>query len=109
MSVIRWFFIAVVFIALLFISLQNAGPVTLRVFTFYTWEAPLVFVLLIAFASGVALGLLAAAIKVARLKRQMNRMRREHRTQMIAPAAHGATPGTSPASGPGFEPPHRGA
>ncbi len=108
MSLVRWIFIAVVFVALLFISLQNADPVTLRVFTFYRWEAPLVFVVLIAFASGVALGLLAAAIKVARLKRQMSRMRREHRTQLIAPAAHGATPGTAPASGPGFEPLQRG-
>ena len=105
MSLVRWIFISIVFIALLFISLQNADPVTLRVFTFYTWQAPLVFVVLIAFAAGVALGLLAAAIKVARLKGQVSRMRREHRTAVVAPSTHAPAPGTGPASGPGFEPP----
>src|SRR5512140_2182280 len=74
MSVLRWIVMSIIFIALLFISLQNAEPVTLRAFSFYTWQAPLVFVVLIAFAAGVALGLLAAAVKVARLKRQVSRM-----------------------------------
>jgi putative membrane protein len=108
MSVLRWIFVAVVFIALLFISLQNADPVTLRLFTFHTWQAPLVFVVLLAFASGVALGLLAGAIKVVRLKRQLNRLRREHRAQPLAPTTHAPAPGTGPASGPGFEPPSTG-
>ena len=109
MTVVRWIVASVIFIALLFISLQNADPVTLRFFTLYTWQAPLVFVVLIAFASGVALGLLASAIKVVRLKRQLSRLRREHhRVQASLPAARGAAPGTTPASGPGFEPPTTG-
>jgi uncharacterized integral membrane protein len=108
MSVVRWIFVAIVFIALLFISLQNADPVTLRLFTLYEWQAPLVFVVLIAFASGVALGLLAGAIKVVRLKRQVARMRREKRASPIAPATHAPAPGTGPATGPGFEPPSTG-
>ena len=78
MSFLRWVVIAVVFIALLFISLQNADPVTLRVFTLWSWDAPLVFVILIAFATGVALGLLASAIKVVRLKRQLAKTRRDN-------------------------------
>ena len=58
---------------------------------------------LIAFATGVALGLLASVIKVVRLKRQLARLRREHhRVQASLPAARGAAPGTAPASGPGF-------
>jgi len=108
MSVVRWIFVTVVFIALLFISLQNADPVTLRLFSLYEWQAPLVFVVLIAFASGVALGLLAGAIKVVRLKRQVARMRREHRAPPVAPATHAPAPGTGPATGPGFEPPSTG-
>jgi uncharacterized integral membrane protein len=108
MSVLRWIVMSVIFVALLFISLQNAEPVTLRVFSFYTWRAPLVFVVLVAFAAGVALGMLAAAIKVARLKRQMSRMRREHHRQVTAPMTHAPLPGTGPASGPGFEPPSTG-
>ncbi len=108
MTVLRWLVIAVVFIALLFVSLQNADPVTLRLFTLYTWQAPLAFVVLIAFASGVAIGLLAGAVKVVRLKRQLARLRREHRTPPAAPATHAPAPGTAPASGPGFEPPSPG-
>ena len=105
MTVVRWIVASVIFIALLFISLQNADPVTLRFFTLYTWQAPLVFVVLIAFASGVALGLLASAIKVVRLKRQVNRLRREQRVKAASPPTHLPAPGTGPASGPGFEPP----
>ena len=109
MSVLRFVFIAIVFIALLFISLQNADPVTLRVFSIYEWQAPLVFVILLAFATGVALGLLASAIKVVRLKRQLARLRREHHRLQAAPSiARGSAPGTTPASGPGFEPPTTG-
>ena len=109
MSVLRWIVISAIFLVLLFISLQNADPVTVRVFSLYSWQAPLVFVVLIAFAAGVALGLLAGAVKVARLRRQVGRMRREHRAQAGA-AAHPQlkAPGTAPASGPGFEPPSTG-
>jgi uncharacterized integral membrane protein len=105
MSVVRWIVAAVIFIALLFISLQNADPVTLRFFTLYTWQAPLVFVVLIAFAAGVALGLLASAIKVVRRKRQLHRLRREQRARAPSPPTPLPPPGTAPASGPGFEPP----
>jgi len=110
MSVLRWIIISIIFLALLFISLQNAEPVTVRLFTFYTWQAPLVFVVLIAFAAGVALGMLAAAVKVARLARQVSRLRREQRSEARAPITHphAPAPGTGPASGPGFEPPSTG-
>jgi len=105
MSVVRWFVIAVVFVVLLFISLQNAQTVTLQVFNLYSLQAPLVFVVLMAFATGVALGMLAGAVKIVRLKRQLNRMRREQRSVAVAPTTHAPAPGTGPASGPGFEPP----
>jgi len=103
MQIVRWAFGVTVFLALLFLSLQNADLVRLRFFNVITFEAPLIFVVLIAFAIGVAAGLLAGAIKVARLKGQLNRLRREHRRGGEPPAPHGAVPGTSPASGPGFE------
>lgn len=78
MGVLRWIVTAVVFLAILFVALQNSQPVTVSLLSFYTWQAPLVFVILVAFAAGVALGLLSAAIKVARLRRQLARTRREH-------------------------------
>jgi len=102
MSVLRFIVIALVFVALLFIALQNADPVTLRLFTLYSWEAPLAFVVLLAFASGVALGLLAGAIKVVRLKRELARTRRAQRETPTVPR------GPDTASGAGYEPPKRG-
>ena len=103
MQIVRWIVGVVVFLALLFLSLQNAEQVRLRFFNLMTFEAPLIFVVLVAFATGVAAGLLAGAVKVARLKGQLNRLRRENRRAGEPPAPHGAAPGTTPASGPGFD------
>ena len=104
MQTARWIAAATVFIALLFLSLQNAETVTLRFFHLASWQAPLVLVVFVAFAAGVTAGLLAGALRASRLKRQVSRLRREQRTgegSGITLAA-GAAPGTAPASGPGF-------
>ena len=105
MRLIRWIVGGCLFLVLLLVALQNADLVILRFFDLWTWEAPLIFVVLIAFAVGVGCGLLAGAVKVARLSRQLTRARREHVHARPTPAPHGAAPGTAPASGPGFEPP----
>jgi uncharacterized integral membrane protein len=104
MAFVRWIVVAVVFVALLYLSLLNSQPAKLTFFNVATWEAPLVVVVFIAFACGVAAGLLAGALRTARLKRQLNKLRREHRAAVGEPLAlpAGAAPGTSPASGPGF-------
>jgi uncharacterized integral membrane protein len=103
MVFLRWLVVAVVFVALLYLSLQNSEKATLTFFNVAKWEAPLVVVVFIAFACGVAAGLLAGAFRAARLKRQLNKLRREQRgggERMALPT--GAAPGTAPASGPGF-------
>jgi uncharacterized integral membrane protein len=102
MGVVRLVISIALFVALLLVAFQNAAPVKVQFFNIATWEAPLVFVLLIAFAVGACVGLLAMSVKVVRLKRQISRMRREHRARP-APAPHGVAPGTAPASGPGFD------
>jgi uncharacterized integral membrane protein len=106
MRIVRWVVGAVIFVALLVLSLQNSEPVTLKLYHWWSWQAPLVFVVLAAFAIGVGAGLLAGAVRVARLSRQLSRLRREARQGGTAPQAdwaHGGAPGTAPASGPGFE------
>jgi|SRR5690242_16100916 len=103
MQIIRWIVWITIFVALLLFSIQNAEQVKLRFFNLLSIEAPLIFVVLVVFAFGAAAGLLAGAVKVARLKRQLNRMRREQRRSPEVPAPHGAVPGATPASGPGFE------
>lgn len=79
MQIVRWIIYATVFLALLFVSLQNADTVTLRIFNVANLQAPLIFVVLIAFAMGVAAGLLAGALRASRLKRQLSKLRREQR------------------------------
>ena len=104
MQIVRWIVGATVFLALLFLSLQNSEPATLTFFNLASWRAPLVVVVLIAFVSGVAIGLLAGALRASRLQRQVNRLRREQRApDRVTPAhASGLAPGTAPATGPGF-------
>jgi uncharacterized integral membrane protein len=102
MQVLRWIVGATLFVALLFLSLQNAELVTLKFFHWWSWQAPLIFIVLIAFAIGVAAGLLAGAMRSARLKRQISRLRREqHKSAAAAP--DWSQPGAAPGSGPGFE------
>lgn len=103
MQIIRWIVGAAVFLALLLLSFQNSETAHLRFFSIASVEAPLIFVVLVVFACGVAVGLLAGAVKIARLRRQLNRLRREQRRSPDVPAPHGAVPGAAPASGPGFE------
>jgi uncharacterized integral membrane protein len=102
MQTVRWIVAAAVFLALLFLSLQNSDPATLKFFSFASWQAPLVVIVFVAFAGGVAVGLLAGALRAARLKRQIQRMRREHAGERGRASGAAAMPGIVPATGPGF-------
>jgi uncharacterized integral membrane protein len=108
MQILRWIVGVALFLALLFLALQNSELVTLKFYHWWSWQAPLIVVVLIAFAIGVAAGLLAGAMRSARLSRQLNRLRREYRGRDgVQPADWSRTrnvPGTTPGSGPGFEP-----
>jgi uncharacterized integral membrane protein len=93
MAIVRWIVVALVFVALVYLSLQNSQPARLTFFNVAAWEAPLVVVVFIAFACGVAAGLLAGALRTARLKRQLTRLRREQRAGADAtPPVPGAVP-----------------
>ena len=85
MNIVRWIVGATLFLALLFLSLQNSELVTLKFYQWWSWQAPLVFVVLIAFAIGVAAGLLAGALRSSRLKRELNRARRTAGSPSAAP------------------------
>jgi putative membrane protein len=87
MGLVRWIIGAVVFLALLLLSLQNTDPVTVRFYHWFSWQAPLIFLLLIAFAGGAAAGLLAGVFRSARLKRQLARLRRDRSKRTRAKSA----------------------
>ncbi|HKW80075.1 MAG TPA: lipopolysaccharide assembly protein LapA domain-containing protein [Casimicrobiaceae bacterium] len=93
MKVVRWIVGLAVFAALLLFALQNVEPVTLRFYDGVVWQTPLIFLILVVFAAGAAAGLLTGAIRSARLKRQVTRLRREqarHASQAVAPRSDGA-------------------
>jgi lipopolysaccharide assembly protein A len=79
MAFARWTVGIAVFAALLLLSLQNSDLVTVRFYQWFSWQAPLIILLLIAFATGLLAGLLAGLIRVGRLKRQLSRLRKEQR------------------------------
>ena len=108
MQVLRWVVGGLIFLALLFLSLQNSELVTLKFYHWWSWQAPLIFIVLMAFVIGAAAGLLAGVMRSARLSRQLNKLRRDQRDKNGAPSAdwaHAGSPGTTPGSGPGFERP----
>ena len=96
MSALRFLVAAIAFVALLLLALSNTEPVTLRLFNIASHDSPLAFVVFVAFAAGVAIGLVAGAARSARLKRQLSRLRRELRSGPRTPGPHGAAPGPYP-------------
>ena len=66
MQALRWVVGSAVFLALLFLSLQNSELVTLKFYHWWSWQAPLIFIVLIAFAIGAEDRLLSGAIRKAR-------------------------------------------
>jgi putative membrane protein len=93
MAFVRWTVGVAVFAALLFLSLQNSELVTVRFYHWFSWQAPLIILLLLAFATGIVAGLLAGLLRTARLKRQLRALRNEQRrapiTQPRAPVDGG--------------------
>jgi putative membrane protein len=88
MAFARWTVGIAVFAALLLLSLQNSDLVTLRFYQWFSWQAPLVILLLLAFATGVVAGLLTCLFRVARLKRQLTRLRKEQRRGLATQPRH---------------------
>jgi putative membrane protein len=65
-----------ILVFLVWFAAKNSDPVKLRGFLDQSWEAPLVFVLLIVFVAGVVLGLLAWVPTVVRQRREIARLKK---------------------------------
>ncbi|HKE39825.1 MAG TPA: LapA family protein [Casimicrobiaceae bacterium] len=92
MTLLRWIVGFVLFLALLVLALKNDQRVQVWFYGWTSSEVPLIFLLLVAFAIGVTSGLMVGAMRSARLKRQLNRLRKDH-------AKHLATSALPPADG----------
>lgn len=77
MRYISWLFQMLFFIILLGFALKNGQPVTLHYFFGYEWQSSLVIVLLLFFAVGAGLGILATLDIWFRQRREIARLNRE--------------------------------
>ncbi|WP_415035246.1 LapA family protein [Azonexus sp.] len=77
MTAIIWILRFVVFAVLILFAIQNTALVNLKLAADYQWEAPLVVILLVFFAAGTLLGMLALAGKVFQQGREISRLKRE--------------------------------
>jgi len=76
MQAIVWLLRLFIILVLLWFAIKNSDPVKLRGFLDQSWEAPLIFVLLVVFVSGVIIGLLAWIPTVIGQRREIGRMRK---------------------------------
>lgn len=81
MRYFNWILRAVLFIALLGFAVKNDQPVTLRYFFGYEWESSLVIVLLMFFAAGTVVGVLAMLAEALQQRREIARLKRDIRVK----------------------------
>lgn len=93
MRVVRWLIGFLVFAGALLFAVQNTDLATVRFYHVFSWQTPLIVLLLAAFALGSLAGLLATFARVMRLRRQILRLRqigRRASDPIEPPAAPGA-------------------
>ena len=81
MRYFNWILRVALFIVLLGFAVKNDQPVTLRYFFGYEWQSSLVVVLLIFFAAGAAVGVLAMLASVLQQRREIARLKRDLRVK----------------------------
>ena len=81
MRYLNWLLRTLLFIALLGFAVKNDQPVTLRYFFGYEWQSTLVVVLLLFFAAGAIVGVLAMLVNVLQQRRKIARLKRDIRVK----------------------------
>ncbi|MBI1888047.1 MAG: LapA family protein [Nitrosomonadales bacterium] len=76
-----WALRIVLFIVLLGFAVKNDQPVTLRYFFGYEWQSSLVVALLLFFAAGTVVGVLAMFSNVLQQRREIARLKRDIRVK----------------------------
>jgi len=76
---LSWLLRALLFLAIFAFALMNTDPVTLRFFLGRTWEIPMILALLLFFAFGAAIGVLACLSRLLGQRRKIQKLERELR------------------------------
>ncbi len=74
MRALAWILRIILFLALFLFALKNTDSVSLRLYFDQVWRAPLILVLLVFFAAGAAMGVLATLATVFRQRREIARL-----------------------------------
>jgi uncharacterized integral membrane protein len=77
MKYLFWLLRAFLFLILLGFAVKNDEPVVVRYFFGYEWHASLVLVLLIFFAAGAAIGMLALLGNILRQRKEIAALKNE--------------------------------
>ncbi len=70
-------FKTLLFAILLSFAIENSGPVVLHYYFGYQWQAPLILVILLVFALGAAMGVVACLPYLFRQRRAAQQLRQE--------------------------------
>ncbi|PIV88523.1 MAG: DUF1049 domain-containing protein [Hydrogenophilales bacterium CG17_big_fil_post_rev_8_21_14_2_50_63_12] len=76
MRALALFLKIVLFVLLLGFAVKNSDVVTLHYFLGYEWQSPLALVILVSFAIGLLIGLLACSWQLLRNHRELRQLRR---------------------------------
>jgi uncharacterized integral membrane protein len=79
MFYLNWILRIALFIVLLGFAVKNDQPITLRYFFGYEWQSSVVIVLLMFFAAGTAVGVLAMFANVLQQRREIATLKRDIR------------------------------
>jgi uncharacterized integral membrane protein len=79
MRYVIWILKFTLFVLVLTFAVRNTEMVTVRYFLGWEWQLPLIFVLLIAFCAGIALGLAAGLGQIFKLRREIAALGRKLR------------------------------
>ena len=98
LSMLGW---TLLFVLLLLFAIKNADPVALHFYFDQHWQAPLIVVVLAAFAAGALFGLLACLPPLIRQRRDILGLKKEIRIRDkagvgVAPVPEGPTPSETP-------------
>ena len=87
MQALAWILRIAIVLVLVWFAVKNSQVVTLHGLPEQSWQAPLVFVVLVAFVAGVVIGLLAWVPTLVRQRREMARLRKSAPATVPAPVA----------------------
>jgi len=77
MRIVTWTIRLVLLLFLIVLAARNVEPVTLRFYSDFAWQAPLIVLLFGAFAAGALFGILALVSTLLRQRREISALKKK--------------------------------